>query len=244
MKKFMIQAALMALVPTVSALAAIPSKTTLSPKVFEILNLPAQNRSNAVLATTADMYKDFIKVAFSEDQSMRLRWRALMLAAEGRREKATPDLLKASVHKQWFMRNAALVALTEVNEGEAQKLAKKLVKDKALVVRSAAVDVLQKSARPEVRDLLWEEMGQKYNFRNKESLWIRAQIVEVMAQKPVDHELKLFNRFLGDKDSRVQSAAVQGLEKLTGVKLGEPSLPRDKVVLLWQDYSRKEKLGL
>ncbi|MGZ3797012.1 MAG: HEAT repeat domain-containing protein, partial [Pseudobdellovibrionaceae bacterium] len=177
MKKMSLMIALGIWLPLSGAQAAIPAKNTLSPRVMEILNLPPENRTQALLATTQDMYKDFLAVAFSESQSMRFRWRALMLAAENRREKATPDLLKAANHKQWFMRNAALVALAEVNEAEAQKLAKKLVKDKALVVRSAAVDILQKNARPEVRDLLWEEVSQKYNFRNKESLWIRAQIV-------------------------------------------------------------------
>ncbi len=234
----------LALAPALSVQAAIPAKNNLRPRVIEILNLPPENRTQALLSTTEDMYKEFISVAFAEDQSMRLRWRALMMAAEGRREKSTPDLLKASIHKQWFMRNAALVALAEVNEPEAQKLAKKLLKDKALVVRSAAVDVLQKSPRPEVRDLLWEEMNQKYNFRNQESLWIRPQIVEAMALKPADHELKLFTKFLSDKDVRVQAASVGGMEKLTGVKLGDAKTTREKMVLLWQDYARKEKLAL
>lgn len=243
MKKLILTATL-ALVPALSVQAAIPAKNNLRPRVMEILNLPPENRTQALLSTTEDMYKEFISVAFAEDQSMRLRWRALMMAAEGRREKSTPDLLKASIHKQWFMRNAALVALAEVNEPEAQKLAKKLLKDKALVVRSAAVDVLQKSPRPEVRDLLWEEMNQKYNFRNQESLWIRSQIVEAMAQKPADHELKIFTKFLNDKDARVQAASVGGMEKLTGVKLGDAKTTREKMVLLWQDYARKEKLTL
>lgn len=243
MKKIILTATL-ALVPVLSVQAAIPAKNNLRPRVMEILNLPSENRSQALLATTEDMYGEFIKIAFTEDQTMRLRWRALMAAAENRREKATADLLKASVHKQWFMRNAALVALAEVNEPEAQKLARKLVKDKALVVRSAAVDVLQKSARPEVRDLLWEEMNQKYNFRNQESLWIRSQIVEALATKPADHELKLFTKFLNDKDMRVQSAAVGGMEKLTGVKLGDAKATREKMVQLWQDYVRKEKINL
>lgn len=243
MKRIILTATL-ALVPALSVQAAIPSKSHLRPKVMEILNLPPENRTQALLATTEDMYKEFISVAFAENQSMRLRWRALMLAAENHREKSTPDLLKASVHKQWFMRNAALVALAEVNEPEAQKLAKKLLKDKALVVRSAAVDVLQKSPRPEVRDLLWEEMNQKYNFRNQESLWIRSQIVEAMAQKPADHEMKLFTKFLNDKDTRVQAASVGGMEKLTGIKLGDAKTSSEKLVLLWQDYARKEKLSL
>src|SRR3989344_260443 len=113
MKTIFLNVALMALIPAINVLAAVPSKSNLRPKVVEILNLPPENRTQAVLAITADMYKEFITVAFAEDQTMRLRWRALMLAAEGRREKATPDLLKASTHKQWFMRNAALVALAE-----------------------------------------------------------------------------------------------------------------------------------
>lgn len=243
MKRIILTATL-ALVPALSVQAAIPKKDNLRPKVMEILNLPPENRAQALVSTTEDMYKEFVAVAFAENQTMRLRWRALMMAAENRREKATPDLLKASVHKQWFMRNAALVALAEVNEPEAQKLARKLVKDKALVVRSAAVDVLQKNARPEVRDLLWEEMNQKYNYRNQESLWIRSQIVEALAAKPADHELKLFTKFLNDKDARVQSAAIGGMEKITGVKLGDTKIPREKMVLLWQDYVRKEKISL
>lgn len=243
MKRILLTATL-SLIPALTVQAAIPSKAALRPKVMEILNLPPENRSQAVVAITEDLYKEFISVAFADNHTMRLRWRALMLAAESRREKATADLLKAAIHKQWFMRNAALVALAEVNQTEAQKLAKKLIKDKALVVRSAAVEVLQKSTLPEVRDLLWEEMGQKYNFRHQESLWIRSQIVEALAQKPVDHELRIFTKFLGDKDARVQSAAVGGMEKLTGVKLGSPKDNRQKLVLLWQDYSRKDKTRL
>jgi HEAT repeat protein len=134
------------------------------------------------------------------------------------------------------------VALAEYNNSEAQKLAKKMLKDKALVVRSAAVEVLQKDARPDVRDLLWQELAEKYNYRNNESLWIRSQIVEALSQKPSDHELKSFTKLINDKDQRVQSAAVFGMEKLTGVKLGEAKTPRDKVVALWKDYVRKEKV--
>jgi hypothetical protein len=244
MKKTILCATVLAFLPLCEGLAAVPAKTTINPKVFEVLSLPSENRSQVLSGGAEDLYKDYIAVAFSETQSMRLRWKALMMAAETRREKATDDLLKASTHKQWFMRNASLVALAEFNDGEAQKLAKKLLKDKALVVRSAAVEVLQKSARPEVRDLLWEELAQSYNYRNKESLWIRAQIVDALASKPSDHELKMFTKLIQDKDQRVQFAAVAGMEKLTGVKLGEAKMPPEKLVLLWQDYVRKEKAQL
>ncbi|MBK9321841.1 MAG: HEAT repeat domain-containing protein [Bdellovibrionaceae bacterium] len=244
MKTSALFAAMLAIFPLRVSFAAVPTKEVMNSKVLEILNLPLENRVQVTKGLNQDLYKDYITVAFSETQSMRLRWRALMMAAEARREKATPDLLKASSHKQWFMRNAALVALAEFNNNEAQKLAKSLLKDKALVVRSAAVEVLQANPRPEVRDLLWEEMSEKHNFRNKESLWIRAQIVEALAQKPSDHELKLFTKLIEDRDERVQSAAVTGLEKLTGVSLGESKMSRQKLIGLWQNYVRREKLQL
>lgn len=244
MKNSILYSAVLLLLPLGPLQAAIPQQEKVNPKVFEILSLPTENRNQVLKKISQDYYKEYLKVAFSEDHSMRLRWRALMLAAESRGEKATADLLKASTHKQWFMRNASLVALAEFNSGEAAKLAKKLLKDKALVVRSAAVEVLQKNPTAEVRDLLWEELAQKYNFRNKESLWIRSQIVEALSQKPVDYEIKMFAKLINDPDIRVQSAAVTGMEKLTGVKLGESKTPRKNLVLMWQDYVRKEKTQL
>lgn len=237
-------AAALPLIFSSSSFAALPDKTPYNPKVFEILNLPSDNRSQAAVVSGSEMYGEFVRVAFSEGQPMRLRWRALMVLAESRREKSAPELLKASEHKQWFMRNAALVAMSEVNEAQAKKLAAKMLKDKALVVRSAAVDILQKNASPQTRDLLWEEMSQKHNFRNRESLWIRAQIVDALSQKPNDYEMKMFSKLLKDSDMRVQLAAIGGMEKLTGVKLGDSVLPKEKLVLLWQNYVQKEKLAL
>ena len=142
------------------------------------------------------------------------------------------------------MRNAALVALKEVNPAQSQKLAQKLLKDKALVVRSAAVTVLEANITPEVRDLLWDELNQSYNFKGSQSLWIRHQIVEVLAKKPMHRELKIFADLLSDKDARVHVPAVAGLEKLTGVQLGESKMKQNELVGAWKDYLKKEKVAL
>lgn len=240
MKKLVLTSVL--LLSALAAQASVPAKTPIDPHVLEVLRLPPENRLMAAKNSDKDMYKDLIKVAFADDQSMRIRWRALMVAAETYGVKSTQDLLKAAQHKEWFMRNASLVALAEVNREQAERLALKLVKDKALVVRSAAVDILQKSVAPSTRDILWEELDQKYNFRNQQSLWIRSQIVEALASHPVDHELRIFGKLMVDGDVRVQSAAVMGLEKLTGTKLGESKMPREKVISLWQKYLHEEKV--
>jgi len=225
------------------AVGTPPSSSTLT-SAIEVLKLPGENRRMVILGKGDQYYSNFISLAFNDAQPMSLRWRALMAAAEARGAKSTPDLLKAGENRQWYMRNAALVALSEVNPAQATKLAQKLLKDKALVVRAAAVGALEKSPTLEVRDLLWDELNQAYNFKNKQSLWIRYQIVGVLAQKPLDHEIKLFAGLLSDNDARVQLPAVRGLEKLTGVRLGEGRLKQSALVGLWKNYLKKEKIEL
>lgn len=210
----------------------------------EVLNLPSENRKAALQGLQGKYYSAFIEIAFNESQSMNIRWRALMAAAESGGTRATADLLKAGSHSQWYMRNAALVALTEVNSKQAEQLAKKLLKDKALVVRSAAVDVLQNSASADVRDTLWEELNQEYNFKGTQSLWIRHQIVEALAKAPKSHELRIFAGLLSDKDPRVQLPAIGGLERLTGVQLGKGAMKQSELVGLWKSYIKKEQIAL
>lgn len=216
-----------------------PSSSTLS-SAMDVLNLPAENRRMILADVGEKHYAQFISLAFNEKQSMAIRWRALTAAAESRGTRATTDLMKAGEDKVWYMRNAALVALQEVNPAQGEILAQKLLKDKALVVRSAAVQALEKSQKPEVRDILWDELNQAYNFKNKESLWIRHQIVTILGQKPLDREMKSFADLLKDKDQRVQVSAIRGLQKLTGVKLAEESSP--KAISMWQDYLSKYAL--
>ena len=221
-----------------------PSSSTLT-SALEVLKLPSENRRMVVQGQGSKFYDSFVQMAFDEAQPMNVRWRSLMAAAEARGEKSTKDLLKAGEHKHWYMRNAALVALAEVNPAQSEKLAQKLLKDKALVVRSAAVATLEKSSSAEVREQLWEELNQKYNFKNKQSLWIRHQIVEILAKKPLDREAQSFAGLLSDKDERIHLHAVHGLERLTGVKLGgENPIKKSALVGLWKDYVKNEKVGL
>jgi HEAT repeat protein len=181
-------------------------------------------------------YLSYIKVAFDSSKDMNERWKALMSAAELKKVEATPELIKASADSQWFMKNAAMVALSEYNPIESEKLAKHLIKDKALVVRSAAVDVLAKSADPEARKILWKELSAKYNFKNAESLWIRPQIVAILIKHPQDQELASFHDLLKESDLNIQLLAVQGLEKITGVKLGVKGMAPTALVKLWKDH--------
>lgn len=215
---------------------AIPSNT------MDLLSLPGDNRRAAVQGISNSQFVKLSEVAFARNQTMRLRWAALVSMADSNPQKALPFLEKAANDTQWFMRNASLVAMAAVHPLKAEAVAKNLLSDKALVVRSAAVGVLEKYPTAQNRDLLWSELEQKYNYRNEQSLWIRPQIVSVLAQKPSEHEKINFARLLKDKDSRIHLPSIHGLEKLTGVRLGDEKTTPDKVVALWRDYVKKEAI--
>lgn len=230
MKKLLLSAVFLS---ATSAFAA-PNPT------IDLLQLPPQNRRMALRDLSADQFQRLSELAFSDAQPMRLRWAAVVSLAQARPQEALPLLLKASRDGKWFMRNAALVALAETHPLQAEAVAKRLMKDKALVIRSAAVDVLAKYPSAENRDLLWSELDASYNFHHGASLWIRSQIVGQLARKPQDQEMKFFARLLRDKDPRVHLASIQGLEKITGVRLGDEKTTPPQKLSLWQDYIKKE----
>lgn len=202
---------------------------------LEMLNLPSDNRRQ-IVAFDKDRYPQFIKIAFDDQQAMSIRWKALIAASDTQHAQAIKDIYRAAEAKEWFMRNAALVAAQNISQVEGEKVAQKLLTDKALVVRSAAVEVLEVSSSQDIRNTLWVELNKSYNFKKNTSLWIRPQIVRTLAKKPKDSELKDFIRLLDDKDLNVHPAAIAGLEKLTGVKLGQEKDDSKKLVGLWKEY--------
>jgi HEAT repeat protein len=164
--------------------------------------------------------ESLLKIAFDPTQAMTNRWKALHLGASLKGAAAKVDLDKALKSNEWFMRNAALVGIEKLYPKEAQKAARGLLQDKALVVRSAAVEVIRRNLDDEARDLFWDELEKSYNFRNKQSLWVRAQIVEALAQAPEKREMPIFAKLLRDKDTRLHYFSILALEKISNKKLG------------------------
>lgn len=228
---------------SLNAGAAVSKKSVLQPKtesILEMLKLPANDRHQALAELPDSVYDSLWTVARDDRQSMNVRWRAVTSAALLRKENAVTDLVKCSKSSEWFMRNASLVSLSEFAPKQALPVARRLVKDPALVVRSAAVEVLAKQGGVPERELLWQEMQADYNTRGNESLWIRGQIAKALAEKPRDIEMKLFAGLLDEKDETIKKACVQGLERLTGMKIGEGSTLK-RTAQLWQDYIRTRR---
>jgi HEAT repeat protein len=139
-------------------------------------------------------------------------------------------------NKDWFMRSAALRVLPLIDQDRAYDEALKALGDKALVVRSQAVDTLARLNRSESAPRLWEELYSKDNYMHKRSLWIRKKIVATLADvAPAGSEAR-FIKSLSDADASLYEPAIRGLERLTGQKLGDQNMHPNFKRHLWQKW--------
>jgi len=205
------------------AQAALPAVQIPPPRiqldVKEILSLPAENRLLVASSRVAELKPQLEKYAFDKQKDYSDRWKAVVLYAQISGKESHVFLSKALRSPEWFMRNAALAAYHEVSPSRGVSAAKLLLADEALVVRSAAIGFLEKHLDSEIREMLWNELDQPRNFRKKQSLWTRPQIVEALATAPVISELPLFVAALRDSDGRMNTAAMTALERLTSHQL-------------------------
>ena len=180
-------------------------------------------------------FSDFIKVVKNEKMAMNVRWRALMQSTELAKGNDVDEIRSFVESKEWYLRNAALVALQKVDPARAEIEALKLLSDKALVVRSAAVEVVGQNMNEENKKILIQEVDKGYNFNKASSLWIRRQILEKVARVATDKDQIVFVKNLFDPDKKISELCAHTLERLTGKKLA-----RKKFVDNWRKYAKQE----
>lgn len=217
------------------AFAAIPPKQALI-SARELLSMPEENRYQITEGQEQYFYPGVLEIAKDESQAMAVRWKAVTLVSKLKSKSSLKDLKSFLNSKDWFMRNAALISLDSVSKSEGRTAAKKLLTDKALVVRSAAVQVLSQSMDREIRDLFWEEMESKQNFRSKQSLWVRPQMLKALSDNPQKNEVALFVKHLEDKDLKVQESSMLALETLSQKKFDGKNLAQKRD--LWKKWAR------
>lgn len=176
-----------------------------------------------LLAGTAhaatDDFANHLLTASNTKLNMNSRWSSLLKAAELADREQLDEVKKFSSDKEWYMRNASLVALNKVNRDAAIEEARKLLSDKSLVVRSAAVEIVAQKMNTENKKALIEEIDKAYNFHKKSSLWIRLQILEKVAEVAISTDREIFVKNLFDSDQKIAGLSAATLEKITGRKL-------------------------
>jgi hypothetical protein len=179
------------------------------------------------------------KLAKNTSLPMSSRWKALMLASENATTQQIPQILEFSKDKDWFMRNATLVALEKMGTDLVYDKAKELITDKALVVRSAAAEILIKLNSTDVRRIFSEELSKKYNFNGSNSLWIRSQMMKFLVEAPTADERGFFVRYLFEKDQQLALLSVEALQKLTSVRFQGKT--QNEVIAQWKSYAQQKK---
>ncbi|MES3039197.1 MAG: HEAT repeat domain-containing protein, partial [Bdellovibrionota bacterium] len=175
-------------------------------KLFFLVTLVTL-QSSSVFAAAEATFSDLKKTIMSEKLHYSERWAATLKLVETDSPKVEKELVELADRKEWFIRNAALVGLQKVNPEKAYDLAKKLLKDQALVVRSAALQVITPVLKSVDRSILWTELAAKYNFRGKSSLWIRKDLVEALADSPMKSEYERFQGLMKDGDEEIRYQA-------------------------------------
>lgn len=235
---------------SISVLASKESKLTLNrpstilKETEQILRLSKAELEKVSLNFTEEQKVALRKIAFNGDSELQVRWRALILAARLLGAKVKVDIDLASRSQEWFMRSAAMMAASEISNEEGALLARKLVHDKALVVRSAAVDILGATGELTDRSLLWKIIRDPINVRKGQSLWIRSQALQLLAKSPLKKEVPHYILLLKENDIELQAIAIQALEKASDFQFGtgqDSIAEHKKRWLQWWDLSGKTK---
>ena len=190
-----------------------------------LLGKPMPERLKEFRKEPKATYQLLSQTAFDQTQNLQLRWRAITTMGPLDAGYFEKDLEKALKNKEWFIRNAALIAILNEPHDVAVKWSTELLKDPALMVRTQAVRNLVGLEAKEAEGLLWQQIWDKKNFRGQESLWIRAHIAEALARMATQGSVKAFQRLILDPDPRLHKWAILGLEKSTGFKLSSKQEP-------------------
>lgn len=184
--------------------------------ITEALRLPIENRVQALRSQgdqTANVLKDW---AFDRNRSLEIRWRALTALPYLDSRLGQLAIEMALKSEEWYLRNAATIALPALDRDYAVNSSARLLSDPALVVRTAAVQNLLKLNAREKTELIWRKINSPENFRNGESLWVRRHMAQALAEFSGPGQEDRFIALLKDKDRRLHPFAIQALERIRG----------------------------
>lgn len=218
--------------PVELGVRVIPIQQTLA-----VLDLPFENRIAALRAQGPSGYRNLRAIMFDPKSKIDSRWRSTMAVGRLGGKLSLPELERASHAEVWELRSAALTAVARFDQDAASKWARRLLKDKALLVRLTAVETLDTIQDRGAVSILWSELESRQNFKRNQSLFIRRRIVETLAKLEKAGSESRFIALLDDEDVKLHGPAIAGLERLTGKKLGAPSDSPARRRALWQQWN-------
>lgn len=208
-----------AALPSPSSAVSVPTKAISQQQLrltVMALHLPFKNRQAALKKQGVNALGALNELAFNKRQPLQMRWQALLALGRLAPKQAHKALVRAVKSKAWYMRNAGILAMSYGDRDQAIQWAKRLLSDKALVVRTGAVQTLDKVGAIEAEDLLWKKLNAPENFRHGKSLWIRKYIARTLSRFAHKGQEGRFIKILADQDVRLHPYAVLALRRITG----------------------------
>ena len=194
---------------------AAPMKDKNFDGVKMALQLPLENRIRALKLQGPQYFQRLKEIASSDSETMEVRWRAITAMGRMQPTASRPILDEFLQSDKWFLRNAAAVVLHYGERKWAVDWAKKLLNDKALVVRTGAVEALKKMNAIEAEQNLWSALYAEENFKGGKSLWIRKHIAETLSGFAHSGQQRAFVKILQDRDKRLHPFALKALTKIS-----------------------------
>ena len=195
-----------------------------------ILDLPLKNRNQTLSKYGRTGFMVLKYFVFSDKEAMPFRWKALTSLARLYPKQSRPVVEAALRSPKWFLRNAGLIAMEIISPRESVRWAANLLNDSALVVRTAAVNVIKKHKASQYKVQLLGKLNAPDSFYKNQSLWIRYHIASALADFCEPGEERMFISFLKDPDERLHSSAITALEKLTGKSFRSSDKNAKKIV--------------
>lgn len=205
------------------------------------LDLPLIERLQDLRAQGDGGYRNLVTLMFDRQAPMQVRWKATTAAGRIGGQSSRADLERALKSDEWFMRNAALVAMMQLDRPTGLSWARRLISDRALVVRAAAVDAISQARDVSSAPLLWEKLYAKENYKGRQSLFIRRRIVETLAQMEKSGRESKFVALLGDRDESLHAPAIAALERMTNKTMGQPNEPVKFRKAKWEKWWRDSR---
>lgn len=208
-----------------TAQAGIPKNS-----VAQHLQHPSfEQRVRRIRAEGSNGLSGLRSIAFDSKTTERMKWNAIISMGVVYGDKALLDLERALKSDDWILRNSALISLRSFNSRLSKDWSLKLLKDKALVVRSSSVESLAYDLDDRTIGSLWEALHDPQNFRGSRSLWIRRQIVSAVASQPREVDAGRFIEVLRGSDIELHPPAMRALERITGLRKGaSDSTPQEE----------------
>ena len=181
-----------------------------------------------------------LRILQSEAEKDELRWASLFGVARFAGKRSYGLLKKYAEHKSWLMRDASLRVMAALGAQELRPTVERALKDKALVVRTTAVDVIGHMKLKASAPLLVEALFDPANYRKDHPLWIHGHILQVLREFKYEAAMpRLVELLEAKKDSKLRAQVVATLETITGRDFGDK--PVSEQVYLWKRHALSEK---